>query len=94
MDFQHKEHLKDVVFTQTKDCVDRLDVFKVGMDTIIDLMRHGHESPQDTIIAINNWVQGFVVSESDKQRNNYTEFLAAVGTAPQDLWQVLVKYNS
>ena len=91
MDVQHKDHLKDVVFTQTKDCIDRLDVFKVGMDSL--MLAQPVNAPQDTIIAINNWVQGFVVSESDKQRNNYTEFLAAVGTAPQDLWQVLVKYN-
>ena len=91
MDFQHKEHLKDVVFTQTKECIDRLDVFKVGMDSL--MASQSRNSPQDVLIAVNNWVQGFVVSESDKQRNNYTEFLAAVGTAPQDLWQVLVKYN-
>ena len=93
MDFQHKEHLKDVVFTQTKECIDRLDVFKVGMDSLMAAHSTGTSS-QDTLVAINNWVQGFVVSESGKQQNNYTDFLAAVGTAPQDLWQVLVKYNS
>ena len=92
MDFQHKEHLKDVVFTQTKECIDRLDVFKVGMDSLMAAHSTGTSS-QDTLVAINNWVQGFVVSESEKQRNNYTDFLAAVGTAPQDLWQVFAKYH-
>ena len=92
MDSQHKEHLKDIVFTQTKECIDRIEVFKVGMDSLMASHRTGTSS-QDTLVAINNWVQGFVVSESGKQQNNYTDFLAAVGTAPQDLWQAFTKYH-
>ena len=93
MDFALKEHLKDIVFTQTKSGIDRLDVFKMGMDSLMTAHSTGTSS-EDTLVAINNWVQGFVVSEKGKQEANYTDFLAAVGTAPQDLWQVLVKYNS
>ena len=83
MNAQHKEHLKDLVGSQTMDTVERLELLKSGIDSLMAANASG-TSAQCTVVALNNWIQGFVVAEKNKQQNNYMDLLAVAGTAPQD----------
>ena len=73
MNAQLKEHLQDLVGNQAMGTVDRLDLFKSGVDSLMAANATG-TSAQSTVVALNNWIQGFVVAEKDKQQDNYIDF--------------------
>ena len=85
MDGQHKMHLKMLVAYHTIKANERLRVFKAGFDGMLTAMENG-VSAYTTVQALNNWVQGFVVTEAGKHMSDYTDFLAHIGVPPQDLY--------
>lgn len=85
MDGQHKIQLKMLMAYQTVKANERLRVFKAGFDGMLSAMENG-VSAYTTVQALNNWVQGFVVTEAGKHMSDYTDFLAHIGIPPQDLY--------
>ena len=85
MDSQHANRLRDLAETQMVASIERLRVFKMGFESLLVAHENGVSS-QSTVTALNNWVQGFVVAEQAKQQSDCTDFVAAVGISPQDLY--------
>ena len=85
MDDQHKVQLKMLVAHQTVKAKERLRVFKAGFDNMLMAMENG-VSAYTTVQALNNLVQGFVVTEAGKLMSDWTDFLAHIEVPPQDLY--------
>ena len=85
MDGQHKMHLKMLVAYHTIKANERLRVFKAGFDGMLTAMENG-VSAYTTVQALNNLVQGFVVTEAGKLMSDWTDFLAHIEVPPQDLY--------
>ena len=85
MDSHHKMHVKMLVAYHTIKANERLRVFKAGFDGMLTAMENG-VSAYTTVQALNNLVQGFVVTETGILMNNWTSFLAHIEVPPQDLY--------